>query len=84
MTARMRYFLIMFAKQTQNEWPCAMKSEMQSLAKHETWTLVDLPSDKKAIGCKWGFRTERESSGKIVKIKARRVAKGFTQRPGVS
>jgi len=65
-----------------DEWLRAMESEIQSLAQHETWTLKDLPSDKKAIGCKWVFRIKREPSGKIVKHKARLVAKGFTQRPG--
>ena len=45
--------------------------------------LVDMPPDKKAVGCKWVFRIKRDSSGKIVKFKARLVAKGFTQRPGI-
>ena len=66
-----------------SEWLQAMGSEIQSLAQHGTWTLEDLPSNKKAIGCKWVFRIKREPSGKIVKFKARLVAKGFTQRPGV-
>ncbi|KAG6617006.1 Retrovirus-related Pol polyprotein from transposon TNT 1-94 [Phytophthora cinnamomi] len=66
-----------------DEWLRAMESEMKSLEDHRTWTLVDMPSDKKAIGCKWVFRIKRDPSGKIIKFKARLVAKGFTQRPGV-
>ena len=66
-----------------DEWLRAMKSEIKSLAQHNTWTLKDLPKDKKTIGCKWVFRIKREPNGEIVKFKARLVAKGFTQRPGV-
>uniref|UniRef100_H3H7A4 Integrase catalytic domain-containing protein n=1 Tax=Phytophthora ramorum TaxID=164328 RepID=H3H7A4_PHYRM len=66
-----------------DEWLRAMESEMKSLEDHRTWKLVDMPSDKKAIGCKWVFRIKRDPSGKIIKFKARLVAKGFTQRPGV-
>ena len=61
----------------------AMESEIQSLTQHDTWTLHDLPSDKRSIGCKWVFRIKRKPNGEIVKFKARLVAKGFTQRPGV-
>ncbi|CEG39169.1 retrotransposon unclassified [Plasmopara halstedii] len=66
-----------------DKWLRAMECEIQPLAQNKTWTLVDLPSDKKAIGCRWVFRIKCEPSGKILKFKARLVAKGFTQRPGV-
>ncbi|CAI5712611.1 unnamed protein product [Peronospora destructor] len=65
------------------DWLHAMESEIKSLAQHKTWTLKELPNDKKAIGCKWVFRIKRDPNGEIVKFKARLVAKGFTQRPGV-
>ena len=65
------------------EWMRAMESEIKSLKQHHTWTLQDLPSDKKSIGCKWVFRIKRNPNGEVVKFKARLVAKGFTQRPGV-
>ena len=61
----------------------ARESEIQSLSQHHTWTLQDLSSDKKSIGCKWAFRIKRSPSGEVVKFNARLVAKGFTQRPGV-
>lgn len=50
---------------------------------HSTWTSVDMPSDKKVIGCKWVFRIKRDPSGKIVKCKAHLVAKRYTQRAGI-
>ena len=65
------------------QWLKAMESEMKALQEHSTWTLVDMPPDKKAIGCKWIFRIKRDPSGKIVKYKARLVAEGFTQRAGI-
>ncbi|KAJ2985252.1 hypothetical protein NUW54_g10210 [Trametes sanguinea] len=41
------------------------------------------PPDRKPIGCKWVFRLKRDSDGRIVKYKARLVAQGFSQIPGV-
>lgn len=35
------------------EWIEAMNIELQALKDHQTWTLVDLPKEKKAIGLKW-------------------------------
>ena len=66
-----------------DDWMRAMESEIQSLTKHDTWTLQDLSSDKRSIGCKWIFRTKRKPNGETVKFKARLVLKGFTQRPGI-
>ncbi|KAH9742736.1 hypothetical protein KPL70_003051 [Citrus sinensis] len=37
------------------QWKKAINEEMQSLYKNETWELVTLPKEKKAIGCKWGY-----------------------------
>ncbi|BBH01629.1 hypothetical protein Prudu_011948 [Prunus dulcis] len=32
-----------------------MNVEMEALNKNETWDLVTLPREKKAVGCKWVF-----------------------------
>ena len=37
----------------------------------------------KAIGCKWVFKTKKDSLDNIKRHKARLVAKGFTQREGI-
>ena len=37
----------------------------------------------KPIGCKWIFKTKRDSKGNIERYKAHLVAKGFTQREGI-
>ncbi|KAI3753573.1 hypothetical protein L2E82_25630 [Cichorium intybus] len=64
-------------------WIDAMNAELASIEKNKTWSLVDLPKDRKAIGLKWMYKVKRDPSGKIVKYKARLVAKGYVQKRGV-
>ena len=47
-----------------------------------TWELVELPSGRKPVGCRWVFKTKRGSDGKVERYKARLVAKGYTQKFG--
>jgi len=42
-----------------------------------------LPRGCKAIGLKWVFKVKRDPTGKIVKYKARLIAKGYAQIQGV-
>ena len=66
-----------------NLWFNAMKEEMSSMASNAVWDLVELPDGKKAIGCKWVFKTKKDSLGNIERYKARLVTKGFTQKEGI-
>ncbi|RVW88103.1 Retrovirus-related Pol polyprotein from transposon TNT 1-94 [Vitis vinifera] len=72
-------------KQSSNfeKWIEAMKDEMKSMIDNGVWDLVELPKGVKPIGCKWILKTKRDSKGNIVKYKACRVAKGFTQKEGI-
>ena len=65
------------------EWEKAMKAEYISIMKNKTWTLTKLPPDRKAIGCKWVFKTKYNALGKIERYKARLVAKGYSQTQGI-
>ena len=42
--------------QKKDRWMTAMAEEIESLQKNQTWELVHLPKDKKAIGCKWVYK----------------------------
>nr|GEZ96373.1 zinc finger, CCHC-type [Tanacetum cinerariifolium] len=57
--------------------------EIDSINKNKTWKLVTLPDNQKAIGLKWVFKTKREGNGKIIKHKARLVAKVYIQEHGI-
>jgi hypothetical protein len=35
------------------------------------------------VGCKWVFRVKRKPDGSIDRFKARQVAKGYNQHPGL-
>ena len=58
------------------DWKRAMEEEIQAHAENSTWTLSDLPSGRKAIKCKWVFKTKFDANGHIERRKARLVAKG--------
>jgi hypothetical protein len=64
-------------------WIEAMKEELDSIAKNQVWDLVELPKGVKPVGCKWVFKTKKESKGNIERHKARLIAKGFTQVEGI-
>ena len=66
-----------------NLWYDAMKDEMNSMQSNKVWNLVELPNRAKVIGCKWVFKTKRDSLGNIERYKARLVYKGFTQKEGI-
>ena len=66
-----------------NLWYNSMKEKMNSMTSNEVWDLVELPNGTKAIGCKWVFKTKKDSLGNIERYKARLVAKGFTQKEGI-
>ena len=60
-----------------------MNKENKSTQDNQVWDLVSLPEGKKPIGCKWIFKTKRDSEGNVERYKARLVAKNFTQREGI-
>lgn len=69
--------------QESNEWRAAMKDEFESFEHNKAWTLVNIPSGKTPVKCKWIFKKKRGALGEVLRYKARLVAKGFTQQYGV-
>ena len=50
---------------------------------NETWELVNLPENRKPIGCKWVFRVKYDGKGEVKSFKGRLVAQGFSQKYGI-
>ena len=66
------------------KWKEAIQTELKSLAKREVFgPVVQTPKDIKPIGYRWVFVRKRNEQNKIVRYKARLVAQGFSQRPGI-
>nr|GEW82899.1 ribonuclease H-like domain, reverse transcriptase, RNA-dependent DNA polymerase [Tanacetum cinerariifolium] len=61
------------------KWIEAMKAELDSINRNNTWELTTLPTGHKAIRLKWVFKTKKDANGDIIKHKARLVAKGYIQ-----
>jgi len=64
------------------KWVEAMQNEMRALKENNTWTLTNLPKNRKSIGSKWIYKIKYKPDGQIERYKARLVAKGFTQKEG--
>jgi len=41
------------------KWKIVMKEEMDALDKNKTWGLVELPNNRKIVGCKWVYKLKR-------------------------
>ena len=54
-----------------------------TLVENGTWEIVDLPQGEKSIGSDWVFKVKHNVDGSIERFKARIVAKGYSQRPGL-
>lgn len=63
-------------------WKKAMAEEFISFDENEAWDVVDRPENGSVVDCKWVFKRKSESDGSV-RYRARLVARGFTQIPGV-
>lgn len=59
-----------------------MRTEIEAVEKNNTWKLVELPPNERAIGLKWVYKMKRDTKGRIVKYKARIVAKRYVKKQG--
>jgi transposase InsO family protein len=65
------------------QWYDAMASEFSALQRQSTWSLVPSSPHHPVIGCHWVFKLKRNSDGSIARYKARLVAQGNHQTPGL-
>ena len=66
-----------------SEWKLAMERELKAFDKHQVFELVKRTPDMNVIKSKWVFKKKKGSDGNVVSYKARLVAQGFLQRPGI-
>ncbi|KIJ12246.1 hypothetical protein PAXINDRAFT_52862, partial [Paxillus involutus ATCC 200175] len=60
----------------------AMEAELKTMKKMNVYETAQLPKGQKAIGCRWVLEFKDNNKGGSV-YKARLVAQGFSQIPGV-
>ena len=64
-------------------WKRAMQAEFESLHLNQVWDLVPPLKDRKVINSKWVFKCKLGENGLVERYKARLVAQGYSQRPGL-
>ena len=60
-----------------------MKDDMKALERNATCDLVELPRDRKNVGCKWVYKMKKGVDDKVEIYKERLVAKGDSQKDGI-
>ena len=63
-------------------WAKAFQTELDAMETMKVWRYVQLPPDRRAIGCRWVSRTKYDAQGNIARLKARIVVKGYSQIEG--
>ena len=66
------------------KWKDAIEAELKSLEKRQVFgPIVQTPAGVKPVGYRWVFVHKRNEKSEVVRYKARLVAQGFSQRPGI-
>ena len=66
-----------------DEWFNAMEEELHTIMAMGSYELVSCPPDRKPIGTKWVYHRKRDAIGDVSRLRARLVAQGYTQIPGI-
>ncbi|KAI1001217.1 hypothetical protein K3495_g6981 [Podosphaera aphanis] len=65
------------------EWEQAIKSEIDQSILNGTWEELILPGGANSVSTKWVFAIKETANGEIEQFKARLVARGICQSPGI-
>ncbi|GJT19216.1 retrovirus-related pol polyprotein from transposon TNT 1-94 [Tanacetum coccineum] len=68
---------------TQACWIEAMQAELNEFERLEVWELVPRPDKVMVITLKWIYKVKLDELGRILKNKARLVARGYRQEEGI-
>jgi len=68
---------------TNARWRDIICQEINALKDNEIWETVDIPPNKKALGCKWLFKKKYISDGHVECYKAHLVTFGNHQIAGI-
>lgn len=71
------------AHKDRDHWRDAVDTEWEAFDQHGVLKLSKLPPGCRALGTTWVFATKTDNHGRILRYKARLVAQGFAQRPGI-
>lgn len=66
-----------------DHWKDSIAETISGHIKNKTWEIVDCPTGKNIVDCKWVFKVKNNSDGQIERYKTRLVAKGFSQIEGI-
>ncbi|KAE8261460.1 hypothetical protein A4X09_0g7660, partial [Tilletia walkeri] len=66
-----------------SDWRVAEAVELGNHRRAGTWEPAKLPAGRTAVSSRWIYKRKTNSEGQIVKYKARVVARGFSQKPGL-
>lgn len=61
------------------QWEKVIREEVNSLIKNHTWDLVPRPKNRQVVTNKFVLKHKKNEMAQIVKLKARLVARGFSQ-----
>ncbi len=65
------------------EWKISMKEEYENFFRNEVWAFEKHKDKMRTVKTKWAFKRKFDEEGKLVRHRARLVALGNHQRPGL-
>ncbi|MBW0558439.1 hypothetical protein O181_098154 [Austropuccinia psidii MF-1] len=71
------------SRRYRDHWRAACKRELNQMLAQDVWEEVPKTREMKTIGHHWVFDIKQQANGGIEKFKARLVARGYQQQPGI-